>query len=349
MVSRPARGPIAGIWLLALVAAALVGLASCSVEPDIDVAVAPGSGKRPLKVYVATCGWSGTHVVSLSELVGGSRTLWGVPIYWQIASKTGSRRVVYTVGEAPAGFVTSVPLVERLARGPGEFYEIDVDGVGGPGFTFDELRSAQVVTTSECRTHDKAGEKWVIRIVSGLFAGIAFFILISVVLAVVRRFLPAILGAARGARRQTLAAALALSVVSVGVLTAVGEPHQAGLPSNLLPRGVPMPGPLSPSLEAGQQVLAEFDSDHAPGDRLATTEFTARGRYVMYVGCSGTSVQVSEGFDTPDAAYGARTVAYCNPTIPVPSDLDVSPKGTVTLGVVPNGTRRWRVTVATPR
>ena len=96
-------------------------------------------------------------------------------------------------------------------------------------------------------------------------------------------------------------------------------------------------------------MLAEFDSDQAPGDRLATTEFTARGRYEMYIGCSGTSVQVSEGFDTPDAAYGARTVAYCNPTIPVPSDLDVSPKGTVTLGVVPNGTRRWRVTVATPR
>jgi hypothetical protein len=344
MAGRSSRGPIVGIWLLALVGTALVGFAGCSVEPDIDVSVGRGSAEGPLTVYVPTCRPSGTHVISLSELVGGSRTSGGVPIYWQIASRAGSRRAVYTVGGTNPGFFTSVPLVERLARGPGDFYEIEVDGTGGGGFTFSDPRRAQVVTSGECRTQDNAGERWIIRLVSGLLVGVAFFILIWVVLFVVSRFMPAILDPARGVHRQTVAAALAVSVAAVGVLTALGEPHQAGLPKNLLPRGVPKPGPLSPSLQEGQQILAEFDSNDAPGDQLATTEFTARGRYALYVGCSGVSVQVSEGFE----GYGARTVALCNPTVAVPTALDVSPNGTVTLGVVPNGTRRWRVTVATP-
>ena len=81
---------------------------------------------------------------------------------------------------------------------------------------------------------------------------------------------------------------------------------------------------------------------------LGSTTFQADGRYVMYVGCDRMSVQVSEGYETPDVAHGYRTVALCNPAVPVPSALEISPKGTVTLGVQPSGARRWRVTVATP-
>lgn len=345
MVNRFSRGPAVGIWLLALVAAALVGgLGSCSVEPNIDVAVGRGSGDGPLTLYVTTCGESGSHVISLSERIGGSRTSWGVPIYWQIVSRAGSRRAVYRVGRAPPGFVTSVPLRERVSRGPGDFYAIDIDG-GGAGFTFSDLQRARVAPSEECRIHDDAGERWLIRLVSGLFGGIAFFISIWIVLGLLSRFLPAILDPARKVPRQTVAAGLAASVAAVGLLTVRGEPHQPGLP---FPRGAPKPGPLSPSLRAEQRVLAVFDSTVSPGGQVAATQFTARGRYVMYVGCSGTSVQVSEGYEKPEVAYGVRTVAFCNPTVRVPSALGVSPKGTVTLGVFPNKTRRWRVTVATP-
>ncbi|HMI99109.1 MAG TPA: hypothetical protein VK488_04685 [Gaiellaceae bacterium] len=345
MVGRSSRSPVAGVWLLALVAALLTGgLGRCSPYPDVDAAVARGSGDSPLTVYVSACGRSGSHVVSLSENVGGSRTTWGVPIYWEIVSRAGSRRAVYEVGRAPPGFVTSVPLLERVASGRGDFYEIDIDGFPAGSFTLSDLPKARGVS-GECRTHDDAGERWLTRLLSGVFTGIAFLVVIWIVLKVQRRFWPAILDPARRVRRQTVAAALATGVAVVALLAARGEPHQPALP---LPRGVPNPGPLFPSLRAGQHVLVKFDSTEASRGPLATTQFTARARYVMYVGCSGTSVQVSEGFDTPDVGYGARTVAFCNPTVPVPSALDVSPKGAVTLGVVPNGTRRWRVTVATP-
>jgi hypothetical protein len=250
---------------------------------------------------------------------------------------------VYEVGRAPPGFVTSVPLRERVAVGRGDFYEIDVDGVPAGGFTFSDLPKARGVS-GECRTHDDVGERWLTRLLGGVLAGIAFFVSIWIVLRVQRRFWPAILDPARRVRRQTVAAALAAAVAVVALLAARGEPHQPALP---LPRGVPNPGPLSPSLGAEQRVLVVFDSTLSPGGRVPAIEFTAHGRYVMYVGCSATSVQVSEGFETPDVAHGARTVAFCNPATPVPSGLDVSPQGTVTLGVFPNKTRRWRVTVAT--
>jgi hypothetical protein len=346
MVNRSSRGPVVGIWVLALVVTALVGgLGSCAVEPDIDVAVGRGSGDSPLTIYVATCGRSGTHVVSLSENIGGSRTQWGVPIYWQVVSRKGSRRAVYRVGREHPGFVTSVPLLEGVASGPGDFYEIDVDGITALGFTFSDLQRAHAVTSGECRTHDDAGERWLIRLLSGVFAGIAFFVSIWIVVRVLSRFFPVILDPARRVLRQTVAAALAAAVAVVALFTARGQPHEPGLP---FPRGAPNSGPLSPSLRAEQRVLAVFDSAVSPGGQVPATRFKARGRYVMYVGCSGTSVQVSEGYEKPEVAYGVRTVAFCNPTVRVPSALDVSLKGTVTLGVFPNTTRRWRVTVATP-
>jgi len=102
-------------------------------------------------------------------------------------------------------------------------------------------------------------------------------------------------------------------------------------------------------LQPTQRVLTTFDSNDAPLQLLVEKTFEARNRYVMYVGCDGTSVQVSEGWETPDVVHGTRTVAFCNPGVAVPSALDeVSPNGNVTLGVRPNGVRRWRVTVATP-
>lgn len=346
MAGRSLRGPVVGIWVLALVVAALVGgLGSCSVEPDIAVAVSRGSGDSPLTIYVATCGRAGAHVVSLSETIGGSRTQWGVPIYWQIVSREGSRRAVYRVGRDHPGFVTSVPLVEGVADGLGDFYTVDVDGVSAPGFTFGDLQEPSAVPTNgKCRTHDDAGERWVARLIGGLLGGVAFFVLIWVVLGLASRFLPAILDPARRVPRQTVMAGLAVSLAVIAILTVRGEPHRPGL---ALPRGSPDPGPLSPSLHAEQRVLAVFDSTDSPGGQVPATQFTARGPYVMYIGCTGTSVQVSEGFETPEVAHGVRTVAFCNPSIRVPSALEGSPAGVVTLGVVPNAVRRWRVTIAT--
>src|SRR6266511_2183676 len=110
------------VHLLPALAAAifLVTLSGCSVSSsDPGMGIGPGSGTSPLTIYAeASFAGSGPHLVSLSELIGGSRTSFGVPIYWQIASRTGSARSVYRVGRRPPGFVTTVPFVERLQTEP---------------------------------------------------------------------------------------------------------------------------------------------------------------------------------------------------------------------------------------
>lgn len=362
MVDRAYRCPVAGIWLLALLATAVVGFRGCSYDPDIDLAVTRGSGDSPLRVYVKQCGQFGAHVISFSELIGGSRTSWGVPIYWQIASRAGSRRAVYQVGRPQPGFATTVPLVADFPRGHGDFYEIDVDGIGRMGFTFDDVQSGRVLTNdygtmserdyvaslgAECQPGDDGRDRWLLRLLGSLIVGFLFFVGLSITLALLHRLLPRTLGPLRPLLTQTAAAATAAFVGVAVLLTILNEPHQAGPPQGLFPRGRPSPGRLEPSVRPPQRVLATFESTDPATEALTTTQFTANGRYVMYVGCSGTSIQVSEGFDTTGAAYGARTVAFCNPATAVPSALSTSPKGVVTLGVMPNSTRRWRVTVAT--
>jgi hypothetical protein len=340
------RGTIA-IWLLALAVSSLMSLTGCSVEPNFDVAVAGGSNGRPLEFDVTTCGPSGVHVVTMSEPVGGSRTEYGVPIYWQIASSEGSRRARYPVGTVPQGFITTVPAVEPFAHSVGDFYDIEIDGVVVNFDPADAAKSEPPKGRQQCRLDSGARERWLIRVVVGVLIALLFFVVVATSIALLHRVTPRLVPERDRLFTRTLAASAAVAVATVVVLTSVGEPHNAPLPKNFIPRGVPKPGRLAPSLDPGQRVLARLDS--VAGYRaLAEKQFVAKGRYLMYVGCSGTSVQVSEGLDTPDVAYGIRTVALCNPAVAVPSSLPVTPHGSVFLGVLPSDSRRWRVTVATP-
>jgi hypothetical protein len=272
-------------------------------------------------------------VISLSEPVGGSRTAWGVPIHWQIVSRAGSRQVAYVIGRQAAGFVTTVPLPESLAGGT---YELDIDGApgsAGPAVPFGNAQRGRVITDDgssipisqyleglgqECRTSDNSTATWVGRILVGWLAGVVFFVVISLILVLCRMLAPGRVDLPHRLHTQAALGGLALGLAAIAVMTLKHEPHPAGLPRNLLPSGKPNPGPLTPSLRAGQRVLARFDSADAPGQMLGSTTFQADGRYVMYVGCDRMSVQVSEGYETPDVAHGYRTVALLQPRGPGP-------------------------------
>lgn len=127
-------------------ATCLIALSGCSHAPSIaDVGVGPGTRASPLTIYVRACSRSAVHAVWLAEHQGGSRTSFGVPIYWQVVSREGSARSVYFVGQRPSGFETTVSLAD-LPREAHFFFEVNVDEAG-MGFALEDLRRGQVYTS----------------------------------------------------------------------------------------------------------------------------------------------------------------------------------------------------------
>ncbi|MGH3066897.1 MAG: hypothetical protein ACRDOF_11435 [Gaiellaceae bacterium] len=286
--------------------------------------------------------------MQLAELQGGSRTSFGVPIYWQIVSRRGSARSVYRVGVRPAGFETTVPFGD-LPSTPHFFYGVDV-GEAGMGFTLDDLRRGQVLTSdyryvsigrylddarAACDRERRSATSWL--------AGISLVLLVAASMALLaggvhrRRSI-----AGSGRRDLILVASVVTAIAVLGTLDAFDDPF----PGPQIPYGKATPGRLVPRLASGERVLARFDSTELPDRTFATKQFEASGRYALYVGCDGISVQVSEAYFRPSVEYGARTVALCNPSIRLASGLSTTPSGTVVLGVRGHGTR-WRVTIAT--
>jgi hypothetical protein len=92
-------------------------------------------------VHIARCLLPSVSEITISEDQGGSRTANEVPIYWQVRRVEGRSALglgTIRVGEAPPGFVTTVPLQASLTQdsgGPGFLFALDVDAAGS--MTFD--------------------------------------------------------------------------------------------------------------------------------------------------------------------------------------------------------------------
>jgi hypothetical protein len=339
-----------GRRLLALAGVALSILPYCTTTRERNgLAVGPGVGDSPVTVYITSCADAPIHLITFGENVGGSRTESGVPIYWQIASRSGSSQNRYQVGMQAPGFVTTVPLIGPLPPRPkpGELYSIEVNRFAmGMGFALSDLRTGYVYTSDyeyvdddayprilsrACRTSPDA--TWTPRLLAGLTA--ALFV---IVIARWKR------RPARGSGRRVEAGIIAASII-VLTLAWLDAPRAPTL--DYLPRGRPNPSRLVPTLRPDQRVLLIVDSNTVSRDAFATFEFRQSGPYVIHVGCDGTSIQVSEAMRIPDGVLGSRLVAMCDPTVALPGGLDDPPAGRVRLGVFAPGTAHWRVTVVT--